>query len=66
MALDQETEFGIVKTRVDVDLKVAFEAACRSQDRSASQVLRDMMRDYVRKHAQADLLEQRQPARRRR
>lgn len=65
MALRQETEFGIVKARVDVDLKVAFEAACRSQDRSASQVLRDMMRDYIRKHAQADLLDQSQPTRRR-
>jgi predicted transcriptional regulator len=42
--------------RVDSELKRAFELAAASQDRSGSQLLRDFMRDYAKKHAQADLI----------
>ena len=33
--------------RVDEDLKAAFAAAAKANDRSGAQVLRDVMRDYV-------------------
>lgn len=36
--------------RVDLELKLAFEDAARSNDRSASQVLREFMRQYIAKH----------------
>lgn len=41
--------------RVEPDLKDAFVAAAKSQDRTASQLVRDYMRDYVKKHGQRDL-----------
>jgi predicted transcriptional regulator len=41
--------------RVDSDLKDAFLSAAQSQDRTASQLIRDFMRDYVKKHGQRDL-----------
>ncbi|MEO0822215.1 MAG: plasmid-related protein [Pseudomonadota bacterium] len=41
--------------QVDDELRQAFLAACRAQDRTGSQVLRDFMRDYVRKHGQGTL-----------
>lgn len=42
--------------RLETTLKKAFENAAKAQDRQASQLLRDFMRDYAAKHAQADLL----------
>jgi predicted transcriptional regulator len=42
--------------RVDVALKKAFEQAAKSNDRSGSQLLRDFMREYAKRHAQGDLL----------
>ncbi len=44
--------------RVDVELLNAFQAACKNNDITASQALRAFMRDYVRKHGQADLFKQ--------
>jgi len=44
--------------RVDVELLNAFQAACKSNDITASQALRAFMRDYVRKHGQSDLFKQ--------
>lgn len=41
--------------RVDSSLKDAFVSAAQSQDRTASQLLRDFMRDYVKKHGQRDI-----------
>jgi predicted transcriptional regulator len=35
--------------RVDGDLKVQFTEAARSHDRTGAQLLRDVMRDYVRR-----------------
>ena len=42
--------------RVPADLKRAFDAACAANDQTASQAIRAMMREYVKKHAQGDLL----------
>lgn len=38
------------RIRVDGQLRQEFISACRSQDRSAAQVLREFMRGYVAKH----------------
>lgn len=38
--------------RVDGDLKTAFTDAAKAADRTTSQLLRDFMRDYVRKQAE--------------
>lgn len=51
---DQETDV-IQSFRVDADLRRAFQAACQSNDQTASQVFRTFMREYVKKHGQADL-----------
>lgn len=53
---DMEQEKITVTVRVPGDLKRAFEAAAADNDRTASQLLRDFMREYVRKNAQGDLL----------
>jgi len=42
--------------RVDVALKKAFEQAAKANDRSGSQLLRDFMREYVKRHAQGERL----------
>lgn len=52
--MEQETI--TVTVRVPGDLKRAFDAAATENDRTASQLLRDFMREYVRKNAQGDLL----------
>ena len=36
-----------MRVRVDLALRGEFLAACRSEDRSAAQVIRDFMRRYV-------------------
>lgn len=41
--------------RVEQQLRDAFVSAAQSQDRTASQLVRDFMRDYVKKHGQRDL-----------
>ena len=53
--MNQPKESGLT-IRIDQELKAAFVATAKSQDRTASQVLRDFMRDYVKKNGQADLL----------
>lgn len=45
-----------LQIRVSKELRTVFEAAAASQDRSASQLIRDFMRDYAKKHAQGSLL----------
>ena len=40
--------------RVDDALKAAFAQAAKASDRTASQLLRDFMRDYVRERADYD------------
>jgi len=39
-----------LRIRVDRQLRQDFIEACRAQDKPAAQVLREFMRDYVRKH----------------
>jgi len=46
----------IIRARIEPSLKHAFEKVCAAQDRTSSQIMRDMIRDYVKQHAQADLL----------
>lgn len=46
----------LVTARVPADLKKAFDDAASRNDRTASQLIRDFMREYVRKNAQGDLL----------
>jgi hypothetical protein len=42
--------------RLPADLKAAFDAACAANDQTASQVIRALMREYVKRNAQGDLL----------
>lgn len=39
-----------IRIRVETELREAFVQACRSQDRAASEVLRDFMRIFTEKH----------------
>lgn len=39
-----------LRIRIDRELREAFVAACREEDRPAAQVLREFMRDYVASH----------------
>lgn len=41
--------------RVDRDLADAFKRIAKSNNRTASQLVRDYMQDYVKKHGQGDL-----------
>ena len=43
--------------RVAPELKKAFEAAAKSNDRTSSQLVRDFMREYVKKNAQGSLFD---------
>lgn len=45
------TETSVI-VRVEDDLKAAFAKAAKAADRTASQLLRDFMRDYVRRQAE--------------
>lgn len=44
----------VIRAELDRDLKDAFEAAVKADDerRTMSQVLRDLMREYIHRHAQ--------------
>lgn len=52
MSEQKEVNFTI---RIDPALRDAFQAAAKGQDRTGSQLLRDFMRDYVKRHGQRDL-----------
>jgi metal-responsive CopG/Arc/MetJ family transcriptional regulator len=41
--------------RADENLINAFHAAATSNDRTSSQLIRDFMREYVKKHGQVDM-----------
>lgn len=41
--------------KVEENLLEAFKYACSNQDTTASQAVRAFMRDYAKKHGQADL-----------
>ena len=42
--------------RVEKSLRDAYDRAAKDNDRTGSQLLRDFMREYVKRHAQGDLL----------
>jgi antitoxin component of RelBE/YafQ-DinJ toxin-antitoxin module len=42
-----------LRIRVDEELRNEFLAVCHAQDKTASQVLREFMREYVRRYRQA-------------
>lgn len=46
----QQTKDSIFNLRIDPALKAAFTAATDAEDKPASQVLRDFMRAYVKRH----------------
>ena len=53
-----ESKTKMLTAKVDENLLKAFKYACENQDTTASQAVRAFMRDYVRKHGQADLFKQ--------
>lgn len=46
----------IIRARIPTELKKSFEEACKQNDQTCSQVLREFMRHYVKQNAQGDLL----------
>lgn len=44
-----------LNVRAEAHLVEAFIAAAEANDRTASQLIRDYMREYVKKHGQTDL-----------
>ena len=49
--------------RLPAELKMAFENACKQKDRTVSQIVRDLIRGYVRDNAQLELEETSTPRR---
>lgn len=49
---DEQARFAL---RLDKDLHKAFTDTAKAQDRNPSQLVREFMREYVKKHRQADL-----------
>ncbi len=45
----------VIRTRCEESLKKAFEQCCKANDQTASQVMRALMRDYVKKNGQKDM-----------
>jgi len=45
----------VLVLRLPEQLKKSFENVCVQQDRTASQIIRDLMRLYVRDHEQLEL-----------
>lgn len=45
-----------IRARISEELKKAFEEACEQNDRTGSQILRDLIKEYVIKNAQGSLL----------
>lgn len=52
MPADEQARFTL---RLDKDLHKAFTDTAKDQDRNPSQLVREFMREYVKKHRQADL-----------
>ncbi len=57
MALEDNTEDKHVtySIRIDADLKNAFVKTAKSLDRTGSQLIREFMRDFIRRYGQSDL-----------
>lgn len=45
----------LLNFKVEESLKDTFHAVAKSNDQSTSQLLREFMRDYIKKHSQPDL-----------
>lgn len=45
----------VLNVRADANLIEAFKHAASNNDRTVSQLIRDFMREYVKKHGQTDL-----------
>ena len=45
----------VIRARVDVQVKKAFDAACKANDLNSSQVLRSFINDYIKKNGQSNL-----------
>ena len=47
----------VLPVRMDSELKAVFLKVAEMEDRPASQIIRELIRDYVKSHAQLDLIE---------
>lgn len=47
----------VLPVRIDPELKAFFLKVAEMEDRPASQIVRELIRDYVKTHAQLDLIE---------
>ncbi len=47
----------VLPVRIDPELKAIFLKVAEMEDRPASQIVRELIRDYVKNHAQLDLIE---------
>lgn len=47
----------VLPVRMDSELKTVFLKVAEMEDRPASQIIRELIRDYVKSHAQLDLIE---------
>jgi predicted transcriptional regulator len=52
MAEQDQISFTI---RIDKPLRDAFVETCKAQDRTASQLIRDFMREYIKRNSQRDI-----------
>lgn len=50
-----EAEKANLNIRLDKNLRDVFVAVCKSRDDTSSRVLREFMRDYIRKYGQGSL-----------
>lgn len=47
----------VLPVRIDPELKAVFLKVAEMEDRPASQIVRELIREYVKSHAQLDLIE---------
>lgn len=47
----------VLPVRIDPELKAVFLKVAEMEDRPASQIVRELIRGYVKDHAQLDLIE---------
>ncbi len=53
--MEKDVQFAF---RVEAILREQFVRTCKSMDRPAGQVLREFMRDFVKRHVQAPLFDE--------
>lgn len=47
----------VLPVRIDPELKAVFLKVAEMEDRPASQIVRELIREYVKSHAQLNLIE---------